>query len=240
MRLFSLDSPVIRALSRMADLMLLNALTLICCIPIVTAGASFTAMHYMCLKMARNEETYIAKGFFKSFKQNFKQATIIWLIFLVLLVIFAGDLYILTAVEDLPTVLRAIIMVTMFVVLLTMTMVYPVLAKFDSTVGQTIKNAFLISIMQFPKTIIMFVLNWLPWILMLTFIQIAPLSVLFGFSAPAFASAYLYNGLFKKLEAQIEETQAENAPEQAEENDNDERIFHDELDTSLERNDNIQ
>ena len=80
MKFFNLDSPVMQALGKMADLMWLNILTLICCIPVVTAGASLTAMHYMALKIVRNEECYITKGFFKSFKENFKQATLIWLL----------------------------------------------------------------------------------------------------------------------------------------------------------------
>ena len=59
-------------LNKVADLMILNILTVFCCIPIITAGASMTAMHYVALKMARNEECYIARDFFKSFKLNFR------------------------------------------------------------------------------------------------------------------------------------------------------------------------
>ena len=73
MKFFDLDSPLMQVLNKVADLLWLNILTLICCIPIVTAGASLTAMNYMALKIVRNEECYITKGFFKSFKQNFKQ-----------------------------------------------------------------------------------------------------------------------------------------------------------------------
>ena len=68
MKLFDLDSPVMRFLSKMADLMILNILTMICCLPLFTAGAAFTALHYVCLKMVRNEEGYIAKSYFKAFK----------------------------------------------------------------------------------------------------------------------------------------------------------------------------
>ena len=77
MKFFDMDSPLMQGLGKMADLLWLNVLTLICCIPIVTIGASFTAMNYMALKMARNEECYITRGFFKSFRENLKQATLI-------------------------------------------------------------------------------------------------------------------------------------------------------------------
>ena len=82
MKIFDLDSPLMQFLNKMADLLWLNILTFICCIPIVTIGASLTAMHYMALKMVRNEECYITRGFFKSFKENFRQATLIWLLLL--------------------------------------------------------------------------------------------------------------------------------------------------------------
>ena len=56
-KLFNIDSPVMRFLGKVADLMILNLVTLLCCIPVVTIGASLTAMHYVLLKMVRNEES---------------------------------------------------------------------------------------------------------------------------------------------------------------------------------------
>ena len=79
MKIFDLDSPLMNVLNKMADLMWLNILTLICCIPVITAGAALTSMHYVALKIVRNEESYITRSFFKSFKTNFRQATLIWL-----------------------------------------------------------------------------------------------------------------------------------------------------------------
>ena len=81
-KIFSLDSPFVQFMNRVADIMWLNILFVICCIPVITIGASVTAMYYVTLKMVRNEESYITKSFFKSFKLNFKQATAIWLIIL--------------------------------------------------------------------------------------------------------------------------------------------------------------
>lgn len=80
-----------RTLSRVADLMILNMLMIACCIPVITIGASYTAMHYVVLKMIRGEDGYLVRGFFKSFKANFKQATLIWLMMLVVIVVYIGD-----------------------------------------------------------------------------------------------------------------------------------------------------
>ena len=91
--LFNPDNKFFAFMGKVADLMILNLLCIVCCLPIVTAGASITALYYVTLKIARNEETYIARGFFHSFKENFKQATIIHLIMIVLGALLIFDLY---------------------------------------------------------------------------------------------------------------------------------------------------
>lgn len=228
MKLFNLDSPLMRALNKMADLMWLNILTLICCIPIVTVGASMTAMHYMALKIARDEECYITRDYFKSFRLNFRQATVIWLIMLFFILVLAGDFFIVKNMEvQFSNVIIIMLVVVMVILLFTSTFVFPVLAKFDNTTLRTIKNAFLIGVLQFPKTILMMILFLVPPVLFVFAPRIIPIVVLFCFSAPAWVSAKLYNKFFQKLEDQIN---GENAPEETEE---DERIFKDELDEAL-------
>ena len=81
-RFFNMDNKFFVFMGKIADLCMLNLLCIICCIPIVTAGASLTALYYVTMKMVRNEEAYIFRSFFRSFKQNFKQATVINIIML--------------------------------------------------------------------------------------------------------------------------------------------------------------
>ena len=68
----------------MTDLMILNIVTLLMCLPVITAGAALTGMHYVLLKMVREQEGYIVPSFFRSFKRNLLQATLLWGVFLVL------------------------------------------------------------------------------------------------------------------------------------------------------------
>lgn len=65
---------------------------LICSIPLITIGASTTALIYSCMKLHK-EEGYVTKNFFSSFKENFKQSTLIWLIYLAVGAILVADLY---------------------------------------------------------------------------------------------------------------------------------------------------
>lgn len=231
MKIFDLDSPLMNVLNKMADLMWLNILTLICCIPGITAGAALTSMHYVALKIVRNEESYITRSFFKSFKTNFRQATLIWLLLMLVAAILGGDYYIITkSGMQFSQVLVVLIMAAGVLVICTSLYVFPVLAKFDNTIMGTIRNAFIMSILQLPKTVVMFVMAFFPLIIYLVSLRLIPIIFLFGFSLPAYASAMLYNKFFQKLEDQLLSEQ-EPAPEISPEED--ERVFHDELDESL-------
>lgn len=235
MKFFDLDSPLMQVLNKVADLMWLNILAMLCCIPVITAGASLTALHYMALKIVRNEECYITRGFFKSFKENFRQGTVIWLLVLLVAGILAGDYFIMkNSGIQFNKVLQVIITAVGVLALFTTVFVFPVLAKFENTVVRTIKNAFIMSILQFPKTILMIILGLFPFILIVISMRLIPVAFLFGMSVPAFLSAMLYNKFFKKLEAQIQETASgEGEIQDQMEGEEDERIFRDELDASL-------
>ena len=159
-KFFNLDSPFVQFMNRVADLMWLNILFLLCCIPVVTVGASVTAMYYVTLKMVRNEESYITKLFFKSFKQNFLQATAIWIIFITAGFLLFVDYRILSGQMGLNidngsvrTVMQVLLIAVFIFYVFTITFVFPLLSKFDNTIKNTIKNAFIMSIRHFPATL---------------------------------------------------------------------------------------
>jgi uncharacterized membrane protein YesL len=229
MGFLNIDSPFMQALNRIADMMWLNVLTLICCLPIITIGPALTALHYMALKMVRNEECYITKGYFKAFKDNFKKSLILWMILLFVAGVIIGDFYIIRTTQ-IHMVIRMAITAASALVVFTAVFLFPVQARFENTIVRTIKNAFFISVLQFPKTILMVVLYLIPVALLIFFPQTTPLIFLFGVSVPVYLSAKLYNKFFKKFEDQILEATAEkkrleNGEEPGEE---DERIFRDE------------
>ena len=229
---FDLDGPVVRFLSKMADLMWLNILTMVCCIPVVTVGASLTALNYMALKITRGEEGYITKGFFKAFKENFKQSTIIWCFFLVVAAVIGTDYRIMmnTELGD-NKVMRVLIVAVAMMALFTFMFVFPVQAKFVNSVRRTIWNAFVFSVFQFPKTALMVVLYVIPLVTLYLFPHTFPVIVVFCLSVPALLSAKLYNRFFLGLEERI---LAQNDGEQSEtEEGEDERIFKDELDEGI-------
>lgn len=239
MNIFNLDSPVMQALGKMADLMWLNILTFICCIPIITIGPSLTAMHYMALKIVRNEECYITRGFFKSFKENFRQGMVIGIIMLAVVLVLTGDFLLLRNPDlSFSKVLQVAISAIAVLVLFTLLYVFQMLSKFANTIWLTIKNAFFMSILHFPKTLVMAVIWALPVVLLAASYRTVPIVFLFGLSGPGWLCALLINKDFKKLEDQI---LAQNPPEEpVVDADEDERIFKDELDESLINQDTTQ
>ncbi len=200
-KIFDIDSPFMRALTRVADLMILNFLMLLCCIPVITAGAGFTGMHYVLLKMVRNEEGYIARGFFKSFKENFKQATIIWLVILVFACIFLGDWVIFNHSSiEFPKALIVVLMALFMTAYMVACYVFAVLARFTNTVFHTFKNALFMALLSFPRTVLILAAHVAPVVLMYYVPRAFPLVLMFGFSVPAYLSAMLYSATFRKFE----------------------------------------
>ena len=204
-RFFDMDSPLMRILNRVADLMILNLLMIVCCIPVITIGAATTAMHYVILKMVRDEEGYLVKGFFKSFAANFKQATLIWLLMLVVIVVYIGDAVIFSfSGITFPKPLVVAVIAVGVVLLMVGIYVFPLLARFENSIRNTIKNAALIAIGNLPKTILMVILYAVPLVISY-FSSYAMLFVfLFGISAPAYGAAMLYSNIFKKFEPEVE------------------------------------
>ena len=183
-KIFDLDSPFMRVLNRVADLMILNFLMIICCIPIITIGAACTGMHYVLLKIVRGEEGYLVRGFFKSFKQNFRQATILWLIMLLVIAVYIGDFLIFTySGVKFPTILVIAILGLALVLLMVAVYVFPVLSRFDNTVKNTIKNAFCMAVLNLPKTIMMVVLMALPTVIWYFWPYAGIFVIIFGISA---------------------------------------------------------
>ena len=202
-KIFSLDSPFVQFMNKVADIMWLNILFIICCIPVITIGASLTAMYYVTLKMVRNEESYITKGFFKSFKQNFVQATVIWIIALAaggLLVfdyyVMSGKLGISPGEGTVTTVMQVMLIAVLIFYVFTFTFVFPLLSKFDNTTRNTLKNAFLMSIRHFPVTLASVAIMIVTALLIIYVPIMLLFSIFLLFSLAAYSCSFMYVKVF--------------------------------------------
>lgn len=189
-------------MSKVADLCILNIICVVCCIPVITAGASITAMYYVTLKMVRNEDAYIVRSFFKSFKQNFKQATIINLIMLLIGVVLYIDLNVSKAMQGgAGQIFQVIFMAFVLIYFILFLYVYPVLARFYNTIKNTIKNALFMAVRHLPYTVVMVLIAACPLLLLLVkSYQIqSTLFVLFllmGFALIAYCNSFFLVKIF--------------------------------------------
>lgn len=202
-RFFSMDNGLFRALNRISDLMILNLIFILCCIPVVTIGPALTGLYYVALKIASNEEGYIVRGFFKSFKQNFRQGLIIWLILLAAGCVFGVDIFILIQTKTaFSNVLLVIISATALVFLMVFLYIFPVLSRFENNIRATFKNSLIIAVADFPCTFVMMVITAAAVIL--TFWNSITLWygllvwILVGFSGLAFINSHFLNKIFAK------------------------------------------
>lgn len=203
--LFNPDNKFFVFMGRVADMMILNLLCIICCLPIVTAGPSITALYYVTLKMARNEESYIVRGFFHSFRQNLKQGIVIHIIMLILGVLLAFDLYFCRVMQTQAAfykVLSYLFMVGTAIYVMLLTYIYPVLSKFYNTVKRTILNAFLMSVRHFPYTLLMLAITAAPVVIMFVVPNAFAYGLLFyfllGFSVIAYINSIFFVKIFDK------------------------------------------
>lgn len=205
-KIFDMDSPFMRFLNRVADMLILNILMVICCIPIITVGAAFTALHYVILKIIRGEEGYLFRGFFKSFIQNFRQATLMWLLMLLVIAVYVGDSIIFNySGLSFPKALVITVIAIGVVVVLIAMYVFPLLARFDNTIKNTLKNAALLAFANLPKTLLMALFYAAPFIIGYFSTYSYIFILMFGISLPAYGAAWLYSDIFKKFEPEVEQ-----------------------------------
>ena len=140
-----LDHIAIRALSRLFDLILLNVLWVLFSLPVVTAGASAAALYSVMLKIVANEEGYIVRGFWEAFKSNFKQSTVIWLILLAVGAALGAGFVIVSSFTGAPArVGMALLGAAVFLYLTELIFVFPLIARFENTTLEMMKNAVVI------------------------------------------------------------------------------------------------
>lgn len=201
--LFNYDNPVWRFIGKFFDIMVLNILWCVCSIPIVTIGASTTAAYYVTLKLVRDEDSGTIKSFFKSFKENFKQATMIWLILLAVGLILGFDLYFFINVQTEASNFRTI-MVALFggitIIYLAISLyIFPIQSRFYNNTRKTFFNAFFMSIRHIFHTIGMLAIDiGIVFICLFAVPQLSVLLILFGFPLFIYINSFIFTPIFAK------------------------------------------
>lgn len=203
------EGPVMSFITKLTYSAYLNLLWLVCCLPIVTAGASTTALFYVTLKVAKNEEGSLTKSFFHSFRENFRQATVIWLILLVVGIALGVDGYIFYHMRfenAFWTVATAVFLVAAAAYAIILMYIFPLLARFDNTIRAMFKNAIMLGMRFLLCTAVMAVIYFA---MVFVIINVFTPMIVFGEGLCALLCSYLLsNILLLCQEKQKETTQA--------------------------------
>lgn len=202
-KFFSMEGKFFNGMTKLANLLWLNILLVICCIPVVTAGAAITAMYSVTLPMTKDEEGYITRSFFKAFKSNFFQATAMWLIILAGAAVLLLDVHI---VGNYLTDYIGVMLIPMCFIFLVLVALYlyafPLQAYFKNTIRGTLGNALKLALVHLPYTIVFVLLQVMPWVVIAK-VSNPGLLVAFGWGIAgiAYISSFAYRGIFQKYES---------------------------------------
>lgn len=158
MHTFNPDNFLVRWLVKYFNILMTFLLWLICCVPVITIGASSTAYSAVLMCIAReNDDVAVFRRFFGAFTKNFKQATLVWIILAIASVVGALDLYAFRNVLLEPSTFRTVLVVAVLLlcgcVLTVMLYVFPVIARFQVTIKQAFRNALVMGFRNLPLTI---------------------------------------------------------------------------------------
>lgn len=202
--IFSYDGPLFRIAERLGNLVLLNLLYLIFCIPIITIGPATVALRYVTLKYAENTEDRVWAPFIHSFRQNLKQGILVGVITTALGAFLAWDLYLIYQIVDSGAVVDKVMLfaVALACVLYLMctAYVYPLLARFDNSLKQMFRTAIILAIRHLPATVCMAVISAAPIVLLMyhptTFLIALTFYFLLGFATIALLQDKLIYRIF--------------------------------------------
>ena len=213
------NSWLYRACKSIGDVVIISALFLLFCLPVVTAGASVTALYYTVYRKYYKKCDSISKDFMHSLKDNLKNGIIVHLIYLLYSTIVGFNIYFAFfgwGDVKLPDWYMIVSFLPLLPIIFTMPFVYPLMARFNNTIKGTVKNSFTLCMINFPK----FILIW--------FIVIIALAVSIGFPPAALVipagAAYLCQLITEKAFASAMEV------EQSRDNNSKEEIINSDID----------
>ncbi len=206
-KIFNYEGPFFKFLNTFANIVILSVITVVCCLPVFTFGPAVRALYVVCLKLVRNEEGYVTKDYFRSFRSNFGQNVVLGLLVLLVLGVFGGGVYSFLLIGAAYHIIIKIgFGFAALIVISTVLWIFPMQSRFTNPIKQTVKLSFWLAVTKFPKTLLMLVI-WLfiPACVLFISGNFLPLIVLAEFGTAAYFSAEVYDGLFRELEDRINE-----------------------------------
>lgn len=202
MKFLSYDSPFSQLLLKLCYACYLNLLWFVCCIPIFTIGASTTALYYTTLKITREEDRSLTRMFFRAFRENFRQSTVLWLILFAIGLLLAGDGYIVYHLRAsstgtpavMWTLILALLIAAAVAYVIILFFVFPLVASVSNTNWAMLKNSFFIGTHYLFCTILVFAVHFA---MFFAVVRIFTPLIIFGEGVCALISSYLMSNVLR-------------------------------------------
>lgn len=201
--MFRPDSWLIRFLTKVCDLMLLNIIFIFFFITVVLSGVAVTALYTVTLKIIQGKEYSPIKDFFGAIRRDFilsVPATILLFVNIMLILIFCNFLY----AGSLVISSSAFVILLISIIFLTalLSYLFPLLTRFENTFLRHFSNACLLALRNLPVTFLLVAVNLLPlWCVVIfpgALGYFAAFEQLIGIAAGAYLNSFYLNRIFSQ------------------------------------------
>lgn len=201
MGVFDIDGKLMKTLGKLVDLMELGVLFILTSLPIVTIGAALSACYTLTFKMAKNEEGYVVKPYFKAFRSNFKKATLLWIIEFIFAVILVGNFWAMSKV-DMPQegIIKGLMWFLTFLYIWCGNYVFALQSQFENSVKGTLKNSLYLSFLNMISSLLAFLAVCVPVFLLYNALQWYPFVVWLAVPVVCYIHSLLFVPVFKKYQ----------------------------------------
>lgn len=204
----TLDNPVLDYMNTAVQFIALNLVYLICCLPIITIGPATAALYQVTLREARQEHGYLIRKFFQHLKEMFVQGILVFFLFAALLFASVYALVFWFALgTPLGTAAFAVTLLLAAVIFCAMIYVFPLMARFQNSFFQTIKNSFLFALSNPLYSFALILIQLLIVSLLYLFPVMKVFMIAIGFSFTAYCNSLILTRLFRPYEKEGRETQ---------------------------------
>ena len=192
------DGKFVKVLNRIADLVGLNLLAILFCIPIITIGSSITAVYGCIFRIQEKREGYLTKDFWKLFKECFRSSTIIYLVGVAVVAMLYLD-YQIFATDSRLDILQVLVVAGGILVAEIFTYAFPMESYFENSLKATVKNALLLGISNIPYTLLMLGINVFPFFLVARIPVTFGIWFLIGISGVPWINSFFLKKIFSKV-----------------------------------------
>lgn len=199
-KFFSINSPFAAAVNKLVQMIWVGILWFVCSIPLVTVGAATTALYEVLLKMEKDQEGYLSISFLCAFRENIKNATLVWIPLFAAGVVFGVNLFYYAVFGGSSFRVQSVVFAVLLLLVVTLSgYAFPVLARFENTTAGTLRMAAVLAVRNPGWTALILFVQILTVVICWFFLYFP---ILFIMGITGYFQAVIFNHIFDKVIAE--------------------------------------